>query len=127
VRRKKKGIEHERLWSYILSLESSEADASGGEGSTARKGGNAEKIGGRLWRLGCLATRYGRDPRDVINEKGHFFDRGAEFIVYDFKPGRNTFIDAVTGEIRFIDPRVAINDPGAGFAVSRFGKRRIKR
>ena len=75
-----KGIEHERLWSYILSLESSEADASGGEGKTARKGGNAEKIGGRLWRLGCLATRYGRDPRDVINEKGHFFDRGADCI-----------------------------------------------
>ena len=43
----------------------------------------------------------------------------------DFKPGRNTFIDATTGEVRFIDPRVDINDPGAGFSVSKFGKRKI--
>jgi hypothetical protein len=48
-----------------------------------------------------------------------------QFMVYDFKPGRNTFIDAETGEVRFIDPRVDINDPGAGFSVSRFGKRKI--
>ena len=46
-------------------------------------------------------------------------------MVYDFKPGRNTFIDAMTGEVRFIDPRVDINDPGAGFSVSKFGKRKI--
>ena len=46
-------------------------------------------------------------------------------MVYDFKPGRNTFIDAATGEVRFIDPRVDINDPGAGFSVSKFGKRKI--
>jgi hypothetical protein len=48
-----------------------------------------------------------------------------QFMVYDFKPGRNTFIDAETGEVRFIDPRVDINDPGAGFSVSTFGKRKI--
>ena len=48
-----------------------------------------------------------------------------QFMVYDFKPGRNTFIDAATGEVRFIGPRVDVNDPGAGFSVSRFGKRKI--
>ena len=48
-----------------------------------------------------------------------------QYMVYDFKPGRNTFIDATTGEVRFIDPRVDINDPGAGFSVSKFGKRKI--
>jgi len=46
-------------------------------------------------------------------------------MVYDFKPSRNTFIDATTGEVRFIDPRVDINDLGAGFSVSKFGKRKI--
>ena len=46
-------------------------------------------------------------------------------MVYDFKPGRNTFIDATTGEVRFIDPCVDINDSGAGFSVSKFGKRKI--
>ena len=48
-----------------------------------------------------------------------------QYMVYDFKPGRNTFIDAMTGDVRFIDPRVDINDPGAGFSVSKFGKRKI--
>ncbi len=258
-----KGTEHERLWSYILSLGSAGADAGRREGSTARTGANVAQIRGGLDRLGSLATRYGRDPGDVIAEKGRFFDRGAEsrvylegnggkvvkvrrlnaidddgavdvlasivyhnylfpndayslrdiavwddnghdqfdlileqpfvtpktdangyviapseeqifaalrktpqrfsmwdeawnredydedsdgdfssadfapsarkiayngdFMVYDFKPGRNTFIDAATGEVRFIDPRVAINDPGMGLSVSRFGKRRIDR
>ena len=47
-----------------------------------------------------------------------------DYAVYDFKPGRNTFLDAETGEVRFIDPRIDINDPSDNFAYSRFGKRR---
>ena len=49
-----------------------------------------------------------------------------QFLVYDFQPGRNTFIDASTGKVRFIDPRVGLNDPTAGFGVSRFGERNSK-
>lgn len=33
------------------------------------------------------------------------------YYVTDLKPGRNTVIDDLTGEIRFIDPRVLPNDP----------------
>lgn len=47
-----------------------------------------------------------------------------QFVVYDFQPGRNTFIDAKTGKVRFIDPRIDINDPGAGFRYSKYGMRR---
>lgn len=47
-----------------------------------------------------------------------------QFVVYDFQPGRNTFIDAKTGKVRFIDPRIYINDPGAGFRYSKYGTRR---
>ena len=47
-----------------------------------------------------------------------------QFVVYDFQPGRNTFIDAKTGKVRFIDPRIDINDPGAGFRYSKYGTRR---
>ncbi len=48
---------------------------------------------------------------------------GPDYAVYDFKPGANTFIDAETGEVRFIDPRVDLNDPAAGFPYSRIGRR----
>lgn len=47
-----------------------------------------------------------------------------QFMIYDFQPGRNTFIDAVTGDIRFIDPRIDINSPDELNAVSKFGKRK---
>lgn len=47
-----------------------------------------------------------------------------QFVVYDFQPGRNTFIDEKTGKVRFIDPRIDINDPGAGFRYSKYGTRR---
>lgn len=37
-----------------------------------------------------------------------------DYVVTDFKPGENTFIDEETGEVRFIDPRVLRNSPNAG-------------
>ena len=47
-----------------------------------------------------------------------------QYIVSDFKPGRNTFLDKDTGEVRFIDPRVMLNDPKAGFPlISQYGHR----
>ncbi|MBR1587682.1 MAG: hypothetical protein IJ658_05095 [Kiritimatiellae bacterium] len=256
------GTEHERLWNYILSLESPDVHARGAEAGAPRDGGDASQGGDWLGQFRGMATRYGSDPRGLIDSSFKFLDKGAEsrvyvgenadkvlkvrklspwsldgvkselaklvyhnylfpkdaytlrdiavwdnngydqfylileqplvtpktdtagnivapsegqifealkkanrrfrmhdealerrtedefettgsddssadfvpsgrkiayndqFMVYDFKPGRNTFIDAETGEVRFIDPRVDINDPGAGFSVSKFGKRK---
>ncbi len=257
-----KGIEHERLWSYILSLESSEVHAGRGASVDGISREHDPQGSDGLGRLRRLATRYGSDPQEVKASEHKYLDKGAEstvyatsgktvvkvrklsaysldgvkealakivyhnylfpkdaytlqdiavwddngydqfylileqplvtpktdaagniiapsegqifealnktkqrfriydeawdrqgadefdttdsddssadfvpsarkiayngqFMVYDFKPGRNTFIDAETGEVRFIDPRVDINDPGAGFSVSKFGKRKI--
>ena len=258
------GTEHERLWNFILSLESPEVYPGGGQEGSSRIVGDASQGGGWLGQLRRMATRYESDPGELIDSSFKFLDKGAEsqvyvgehsdrvlkvrklsaysldgvkselakivyhnylfpkdaytlrdiavwdnngydiyylvleqplvtpktdaeghiiapsegqifealnktkqrfrihdeawnrhgaddfdstdssdmdsadfvpsarkiaynsqFMVYDFKPGRNTFIDAETGEVRFIDPRVDINDPGAGFSVSRFGKRKI--
>ncbi len=260
-----KGVRHERLWSYLLSLESPEIHAGGGQGLDGGKGGNDSQGSKGMGLVRRVATRYGSNPEEVIASRHKYFDKGVEskvyvtggdtvikvrklnaydldgvkhelakivyhnylfpndaytlrdiavwnkngydqfyliveqplvrpktdangniiapseeailkalnsagrrfsqwdeawnrraadvddnlyssnddfssddfvasgrkmayndeFVVYDFKPGRNTFIDAETGEIRFIDPRVDINDPGAGFSVSKFGKRKI--
>ena len=62
-----------------------------------------------------------KDDSDVEAAKRIAYNE--QFMVYDFQPGRNTFIDAQTGKIRFIDPRVRLNDPNAGFKVSQFGRR----
>ena len=260
-----KGVRHERLWSYLLSLESPDIHAGGGQGLDGGKGGNDSQGSKGMGLVRRVATRYGSNPEEVIASRHKYFDKGVEskvyvtggdtvikvrklnaydldgvkhelakivyhnylfpndaytlrdiavwnkngydqfyliveqplvrpkidangniiapseeailkalnsagrrfsqwdearnrraadvdddlyssdddfssddfvasgrkmayndeFVVYDFKPGRNTFIDAETGEIRFIDPRVDINDPGAGFSVSKFGKRKI--
>jgi len=48
-----------------------------------------------------------------------------DYYISDLQPGRNTVIDNITGSIRFIDPRITLNDPqGPITPVSRFGKRR---
>ena len=255
-------VVHERLWNYILSLESPDVYAGGTEAVGRSEGGTHSQSGGWLGYLRRMATRYEGDPKEIAAGEHKYFDRGAEssvyaagdgtvvkvrklsvysldgvkselaklvyhnylfprdayilrdiavwdnngydqfylileqplvtpktdaeghiiapsegqifealnkanwrfkiydeawdrqsaddidttdsddssadfapsmrkiayndqYMVYDFKPGRNTFIDATTGEVRFIDPRVDINDPGAGFSVSKFGKRKI--
>ena len=49
----------------------------------------------------------------------------SDYYVSDLQPGRNTVIDAETGRVRFIDPRITLNDPsGPTTPVSRFGTRR---
>ncbi len=46
------------------------------------------------------------------------------YFVTDLAPGRNTVIDDLTGQIRFIDPRILPNDPnGVITGVERFGVR----
>ena len=251
-----KGTEHEQLWNYIISLESPDVDGGGAQAFNRGKRGAGAQSGDRLGRLRRVATRYGRDPKEIASRTHKYLDRGAEsrvydkgdgtvikvrrldaydmdgvkhalakivyhnylfpkdayklqeiavwkngrgfdefymileqplvtpktdangnivepsqgaifealkktgqkfnltggyydngdtpsgsssgdvvesakmvaasgdYAVYDFKPGRNTFIDAETGEVRFIDPRIDINDPTDNFAYSKFGKRR---
>ena len=68
-------------------------------------------------------TSSGSSSGDVV-ESAKMVAASGDYAVYDFKPGRNTFLDAETGEVRFIDPRVDINDPTDNFAYSKFGKRR---
>ena len=262
------GTEHERLWNYILSLESADIHVGGAETISGGKGGTHSQGGGWLGCLRGMATSYESDPKEIAAGEHKYLDRGAEssvydagdgtvvkvrklpiysadgvkealakivyhnylfpkdaytlrdiafwnnngydefylileqplvtpktnaegliiapsegqifealnktsrrfkvwdeawnrrgteedddcdgtdsssmssadfvpsarkiayndqYMVYDFKPGRNTFLDAETGEVRFIDPRVDVNDPGAGFSVSQFGKRKIDR
>ena len=49
----------------------------------------------------------------------------SDYYISDLQPGRNTVIDADTGRVRFIDPRITLNDPdGPQTPVSRFGRRR---
>ena len=58
-------VVHERLWNYILSLESPEVYFGGGEEGSARDGADDPKSGG--W-LGCfrrMATRYGSDSKEI--------------------------------------------------------------
>ena len=63
----------------------------------------------------------GGEVVDVAKYKAY----NGDFLVFDFQPGRNTFIDAKTGKVRFIDPRIMLNNPEENFsAASRFGKRK---
>lgn len=48
-----------------------------------------------------------------------------DYLITDLQPGRNVVIDANTKKLRFIDPRISLNDPeGPISPVSRYGKRR---
>ena len=49
----------------------------------------------------------------------------SDYYISDLQPGRNTVIDADSGRVRFIDPRITLNDPnGPHTPVARFGTRR---
>ena len=49
----------------------------------------------------------------------------ADYYISDLQPGRNTVIDANSGRVRFIDPRIILNDPqGPITPVSKYGRRR---
>ena len=48
-----------------------------------------------------------------------------DYYISDLQPGRNTVLDADTGKVSFIDPRITLNDPdGPLTPVSRLGARR---
>lgn len=49
----------------------------------------------------------------------------SDYYISDLQPGRNTVIDAQTGDVRFIDPRITLNDPTEPITpVSHLGTRR---
>ena len=76
------GTEHERLWNYILSLESAEVLAGRGTSIEGISCGDDSQGGDRLGLLGRMATRYGSNPEEVVGSGHRYFDRGAESRVY---------------------------------------------
>jgi len=49
----------------------------------------------------------------------------SDYYISDLQPGRNTVIDSENDKVRFIDPRITLNDPNGPITpVSRFGTRR---
>jgi hypothetical protein len=77
-----KGVRHERLWSYLLSLESPDIHAGGGQGIDGGKGGNDPQGSKGMGLVRRVATRYGRDPEEVIASRHKYFDKGVESKVY---------------------------------------------
>jgi hypothetical protein len=71
-----------------------------------------------------VGEAYSYDDEEV--ETGKSVAYNTHFYICDFQPGRNTFIDGKTHHLRFIDPRIGLNDPGAGFAFSKYGQRNNK-
>jgi len=48
-----------------------------------------------------------------------------DYYISDLQPGRNTVIDSSSGAVRFIDPRITLNDPNGPITpVSHLGMRR---
>ena len=94
---------------------------------TAEEQSGSSDTADRLLWLGILraehelaATLFGRLP------EGEVASARKPPSPYRFlKPGRNTVLDADSGRVRFIDPRITLNDPdGPQTPVSRFGRRR---
>ncbi|MBO7685241.1 MAG: hypothetical protein J6V72_02585 [Kiritimatiellae bacterium] len=85
------------------------------------------KTGQRFAVTGGYSDNDDTDASSGSVEAAKMIAANGDYAVYDFKPGANTFIEAATGEVRFIDPRVDINDPGAGFEYSKYGRRKINR
>ena len=75
-------VVHERLWNYILSLESPEVYAGGGAGVDGGQGGEHSQGGCWLGQFRRMATRYGGNPQEVKASEHKYFDRGAESCVY---------------------------------------------
>ena len=77
-----------------------------------------ESIGGETVEDSSESTETGD-----VGERLRFYN--SDYYISDLQPGRNTVIDAVSGRVRFIDPRITLNDPdGPHTPVARFGTRR---
>ena len=63
------------------------------------------------------------DSDSTAGERLRFYN--SDYYISDLQPGRNTVIDSATGRVRFIDPRITLNDPAGPITpVSKFGKRK---
>lgn len=80
---------------------------------------------GRYSTLGTLEEESSGDLDSEEAAVAKLTAFNGDYAVYDFQPGRNTFLDAKTGKVRFIDPRVSLNDPDAGFVYSKAGARKV--
>ena len=69
------------------------------------------------------ASSSDSDTDETDGSRMRFYN--ADYYISDFQPGRNTVIDANTGNVRFIDPRITLNDPAGPITpVSKMGKRK---
>ena len=76
------GTEHGKFWNIVLSLEPAGTYAGAG-GAASQVASRARPKGGEgLGFLRGLATRYGSDPRSVVEESAGFLDAGVESRVY---------------------------------------------
>ena len=104
-----------------------------------RKQGGSSDIADRLLWLGILRAEHelaaalfggvpeGQDSQTRGTPSPYRFLRfyNSDYYISDLQPGRNTVIDADSGRVRFIDPRITLNDPdGPHTPVARFGTRR---
>lgn len=96
---------------------------------------NAGQIRAAIQQLGVgLYEYYGgyvededdsTETSNAADEDGeHLRFYNADYYISDLQPGRNTVIDSDTGMVRFIDPRITLNDPqGPRTHVAKYGKR----
>ena len=78
----------------------------------------AEYVGGEDGEGSSESTETGDG-----GERLRFYN--SDYYISDLQPGRSTVLDAETGRVCFIDPRITLNDPdGPHTPVSRFGVRR---
>ena len=76
-----------------------------------------EYVGGEEGECSSESTETGDG-----GERLRFYN--SDYYISDLQPGRNTVLDAETGRVRFIDPRITLNDPaGPHTPVSQFGTR----
>lgn len=73
---------------------------------------------------GIIDDENGSTETDDEENGEHLRFFNSDYFISDFQPGRNTVIDDLTGRVRFIDPRITLNDPNGPIThVSKFGKR----
>ena len=93
---------------------------------------SAEQIRSAIEALPVKLTEYVGDDQGVGSSESSGSGNGGErlrfynsdYYVSDLQPGRNTVLDSETGRVRFIDPRITLNDPnGPQMPVAHLGVR----
>ena len=93
---------------------------------------SVEQIRSAIEALPVKLTEYVGDDQGVGSSESSGSGNGGErlrfynsdYYVSDLQPGRNTVLDSETGRVRFIDPRITLNDPnGPQTPVAHLGMR----